>query len=80
MLLRHPWLADLLKPPAILESDEGAEELPATSTGAAFSLNGGDEDVARWVREALERRAKGTTRNKDKPALHAAPLDASAQR
>ena len=73
MLIRHPWLAPLLKPPTISEEDEedvdvddSAEPLPPTA----------DKEVAEWVIGALERRRNGTMGKKLKPALHTAPLDA----
>ena len=87
MLLRHAWLADVLKPPpGILESgaegDKGAEQAPApTSEGnyTGSSPDTADDEVARWVRDAIDWRKKGIIGKKDKPALHAAPLDARAQ-
>ena len=80
MLLRHPWLAELLSPPTTV--DAGKEP---GSTSASAEPNGdsvpstADEEVASWVAEALERRRNGTMGKKDQPALHAAPLDARAQ-
>lgn len=35
-----------------------------------------DKAVAEWVTNALERKHKGTNESKEKPALHAVPLDA----
>ena len=73
MLLRHAWLAPLMKPPTITEDEEletgdtlGGEPLPETA----------DKEVGDWVKEALERRAAGKLFKSEKPALHAAPLDA----
>ena len=84
MLLRHPWFSELLKPSTIHEADEEATSSSADadadadygpSTSSAFLA---DEDVARWVCDALEKRSKGGLGKRDKPALHAAPLDARA--
>lgn len=74
LLLRHPWLAPLLKPPTISEEDEEAAEEAAEneSTGAPVL----DKEVADWVVSAMERRRNGKMGKKAKPALHAAPLDA----
>lgn len=77
MLLRHPWLAPLLKPPTISEEDEDASNVDNEA-----SSDGGskppvlDQEIADWVRGAMERRRNGTMGKKSKPALHAAPLDA----
>lgn len=71
MLLRHAWLAPLLKPPTICEADE--EE----ASEAELSIPGVlDREVADWVVDAMERRRNGSMGKKAKPALHAAPLDA----
>ena len=74
MLLRHPWLAPLLKPPTISEEDEEADEEAPIDESAALSVL--DDEVAKWVNEAMERKRNGTMGKKAKPALHAAPLDA----
>ncbi|OBT85818.1 STE/STE7 protein kinase [Pseudogymnoascus sp. 03VT05] len=84
MLLQHPWLAGLSKPDAISEEedeDEMAEEGSAAD-GPAASTNGTDsadpaydDEVAQWVKTALERKASGLMGSSAKPALHAAPLD-----
>ena len=76
MLLRHPWLTPLLKPPTIAEEDEDA-------TGGAgvhdvSRPNTFDEEVSRWVNNALERKRNGKMGKKVRPALHAAPLDATS--
>ncbi|KAI4255284.1 MAG: hypothetical protein LQ352_002657 [Teloschistes flavicans] len=77
MLLRHPWLAPLLKPPTISEEDEDAPPAEGESAGGGSSdplvL---DKEIAGWVRNAMEKRKNGTMGKKSKPALHAAPLDA----
>ena len=75
LLLRHGWLAPLLKPPTISEDDEEA----AAEEGANTSAAGPpvvDKEVADWVVDAMERRRSGTMGKKAKPALHTAPLDA----
>ena len=75
MLLRHPWLAPLLKPPTISEEDEEtAEEADAEEKGTGPAVL--DKEVADWVVNAMERRRSGKMGKKAKPALHAAPLDA----
>lgn len=72
-LLAHPWLASLSKPEIIAEEDEDedaeAEGLDLQSSGTE------DEEVAEWVRNALERKKNGLMGEAQKPALHAAPLD-----
>ena len=75
MLLRHPWLAPLLKPPTISEEDEeAAEEADVDEKGMGSAVL--DKEVADWVVKAMERRRSGKMGKKAKPALHAAPLDA----
>ncbi|KAL8865748.1 MAG: hypothetical protein Q9198_009178 [Flavoplaca austrocitrina] len=77
MLLRHAWLAPLLKPPTISEEDEDGPEVDNEAPS-----NGGskppvlDQEVADWVLAAMERRRNGTMGKKSKPALHAVSLDA----
>jgi mitogen-activated protein kinase kinase len=77
MLIRHGWLAPLMKPPTINEEEEEeaaaeaghdtmAEQLPETA----------DKEVANWVKAAIERKISGKMAKSEKPALHAAPLDA----
>lgn len=74
MLLQHGWLAELSKPQTISEEDEDAEI--EDTTGGHFGKSGTeDEEVANWVKNALERKKKGLTVEAKKPALHAAPLD-----
>ncbi|KAL8642469.1 MAG: hypothetical protein Q9228_000857 [Teloschistes exilis] len=77
MLLRHPWLTPLLKPPTISEDDEDAPLAEGESAGESPSdppiL---DKEIADWVKLAMEKRRNGTTGKNSKPALHAAPLDA----
>lgn len=77
MLLRHPWLTPLLKPPTISEEDEdapGADSDPGGDSRSGPPVL--DQEVADWVRCAMEKRKNGTMGKKLKPALHAAPLDA----
>ncbi len=79
MLLRHAWLAPLLKPPTISEDDE-SEEAAEAGISSAF-INGSapdtaDREVANWVKGALEKKAAGKLASHKKPALHEAPLDA----
>ena len=73
MLLRHGWLAPLLKPPPILEEDEGRSATDETKSDVPTTA---DKEVAQWVCEALERRRSGKMGQKSQPALHAAPLAA----
>jgi len=74
MLLRHAWLAPLLKPPAITEADEDQANEVADVTSATEGVV--DIEVANWVVDAMETRRNGSMGKKSKPALHAAPLDA----
>ncbi|KAL8899405.1 MAG: hypothetical protein Q9207_006218 [Kuettlingeria erythrocarpa] len=77
MLLRHPWLAPLLKPPTITEEDEDTAAVDGAPSSDSPSGPGVlDREIADWVRGAMERRRNGTMGKKSKPALHAAPLDA----
>jgi len=74
MLLRHAWLSPLMKPPTISEEDEDAEVFPTGSDpGIAVTA---DKEVSDWVIGSMERRRAGAMGKKQKPALHAAPLDA----
>jgi len=86
MLLQHAWLAPLAKPETITEEDEeeaevaAAEESPNTN-GADLSPQAvqpvADREVADWVISVIERRRQGKLgKGAQKPALHAAPLDA----
>lgn len=77
MLLRHPWLADLGQPPTISEEEESESEEPVSTP----STGKGDKEVRDWVLGAIERRKSrlasgGKGPESEKPALHAAPLDA----
>ena len=72
MLLQHGWLAPLSKPTTITEEDEDAEEGGSDHVGKSGTE---DEEVAAWVKNALERKKSGLMGESTKPALHAAPLD-----
>ena len=72
MLLRHAWLAPLMKPATISEEDEEAAEEEIIEEAATPGVI--DREVAQWVTAAMERKRNGTMGNKAKPALHAAPL------
>lgn len=79
MLTRHAWLAPLLKPPTISEDEEAEAAAEAGGDLASISDQSsfeGDREVAEWVTEALERKRSGKMAISEKPALHAAPLDA----
>lgn len=80
MLLRHAWLAPLLKMPEISE-DEEAEA--AAEAGNALPNEPGsetaDKEVADWVKDAIERKLAGKMKLEKKPALHEAPLDQMAR-
>lgn len=78
-LLRHSWLTALTKPPTISE-DEEAEKLAEAGAALDGDLEPlpytADKEVANWVKESLERKKAGKLVINEKPALHAAPLDA----
>jgi mitogen-activated protein kinase kinase len=92
MLLQHAWLAPLVKPQTIAEEEEdddaSAEATPNDDSDSPESVNSKislgaklppviDQEVADWVLEALENRRRGKLgKGAQKPALHAAPLDA----
>ncbi|PVH97086.1 kinase-like protein [Periconia macrospinosa] len=87
MLLQHAWLAPLVKPETITEEDEeDVEAVKAAPSGADGASPKGspqpieavvDEEVAEWVNSVLEKKRNGTLgKAAQKPALHAAPLDA----
>jgi mitogen-activated protein kinase kinase len=88
MLLQHAWLAPLAKPDTITEEEE--EEVEAAEEATADQAAGDkgpdqpievveDQEVADWVKAALEKRRSGKMKGVEKPALHAAPLDAGVQ-
>jgi mitogen-activated protein kinase kinase len=91
MLLTHPWLTSLTKPAAIMEEDEDEEHtadapaiVPVEHSSASedespvpqLPENVVDEEVAIWVIQAIAKRKAGKLGKSEKPALHAAPLDA----
>lgn len=86
MLLQHAWLAPLAKPETITEEDEEEAEATADVTGGEAAGDKGspqpiepvhDKEVADWVKDAIDKRKKGLLgKGAQKPALHAAPLDA----
>ena len=76
VLLRHAWLAPLLKMPEISEDEEA--EAAAEAGNALPSQPGAetaDKEVADWVQSAIERKLAGKMKFEKKPALHEAPLD-----
>jgi len=74
MLLSHAWISDLAKPTTIteVEDEDTSDETPHMARY--------DKEVADWVIEALDKRntriREGGKADPDKPALHAARLDA----
>ena len=73
MLLRHPWLSTLMKPPTITEEDEGSAE--GNSGQASALLDAADQEVSEWVSKSIEQRRKKLPKEAHKPpALHSAPL------
>ena len=73
MLLQHGWLAPLSKPATISEDDEDLEDGMANLNVGRSGTE--DDEVAAWVKNALEHKKDGLMGEKAKPALHAAPLD-----
>ncbi|KAF1950077.1 kinase-like protein [Byssothecium circinans] len=86
MLLQHAWLAPLIKPETITEEDEEEAEAEAVASPEVGASPKGspqpieavvDDEVADWVKLILEKKKNGTLgKAAQKPALHAAPLDA----
>lgn len=85
MLLQHAWLAPLAKPETITEEEEDEVVAAIDAEGGEAAGDKGtpeavemvfDQEVADWVKGAIEKRKKGTMKKAEKPALHAAPLDA----
>lgn len=92
MLLQHAWLAPLSKIETISEEDEEAGPAESGEDGAPEDgdverVVGGDHDgeayidkeVGLWCQQAIERRRLGKLGKHAKPALHAAPLDATGR-
>lgn len=75
MLLRHAWLAELLKPPT---QEEAEARIIGASGAEADMLLTADQEVADWAMAAIEKRRSGAMSKKAKPALHAVSLDAVA--
>ncbi|KAL1962152.1 hypothetical protein VTN77DRAFT_556 [Rasamsonia byssochlamydoides] len=78
-LLRHPWLAPLMKPPTEANGDQS--KVPSAGKSAEPSTHPPqseteDAEVAAWVKDALERRRHGLLGDPQKPALHTVALDA----
>lgn len=78
MLLRHPWLAPLMRPPTEADAARSADasqasEVPAPHETPSFLTE--DKEVAEWVKKQLERRKAGHLQDATKPALHAVALD-----
>lgn len=83
MLLRHGWVAPLMKPPTISEDEEaekaaeaGSDLDPSIASALPDIPSTEDKEVAEWVRNALEKKRQGKMKEAKKPALHEAPLDA----
>lgn len=68
-----------MKPPTISEDAEAEKAAEAGGDAGAdiepLPLTA-DKEVANWVHEAMERKRAGKMAVSEKPALHAAPLDA----
>ena len=61
------------------EEDEAIETSatsPSKSSHLPHQIETADKVVAEWVVDALERRRRGSTGSKERPALHAVALDA----
>jgi mitogen-activated protein kinase kinase len=71
-LLQHGWLASL----ATAEINESKTVDGMFTSACIDKYATGDVEVGEWVKSALESRKSGTMKSKEKPALHAAPLDA----
>ncbi|CRG89472.1 mitogen-activated protein kinase kinase [Talaromyces islandicus] len=72
-LLRHPWLTSLMVPPTATDGDT---DVPEEASSQLSPDATDDAEVAAWVTDALERRLGGASSSDERPALHAAPLDA----
>ena len=66
-----------MKPPTINEDEEAEAAAEAGHDTTAEPLpETADKEVADWVQDAIERKLSGKMAKSEKPALHAAPLDA----
>ena len=66
-----------MKPPTINEDEEAEAAAEAGHDTTAEPLpETADKEVADWVKAAIERKLSGKMAKSEKPALHAAPLDA----
>ena len=74
MLLRQPWLTELLRPPPAAEAPVDSPSV----TSESDMPDTADPEVAAWAVDALEKRKSGAMGKREKPALHAAPLNAVA--
>lgn len=75
VLLRHPWLAPLMRPPSEVEGEMAPQpENPAPGEHPSSYMTE-DKEVADWVHLQLERHEKGRLRKSNKPALHSVALD-----
>lgn len=75
MLLQHGWLAPLSKPDTSSGGDEEGDEEDGEEDGIGSGSAKEDEEVAKWVQDAIQQKKEGTMGDSAKPALHAAPLD-----
>ncbi|TLD11678.1 hypothetical protein PspLS_11803 [Pyricularia sp. CBS 133598] len=80
MLLAHPWLRSLAQPETITEEAEDTDDLEAAAQKLSLGSGpiGADDEVAQWVKSALDRKRRGDAQSPDKPALHAAPFDSAS--
>ncbi|POS81316.1 MAP kinase kinase PBS2 [Diaporthe helianthi] len=82
MLLLHPWIKSLGKPETIAEEAEAESEATdndladAAAKKLSIKEGSGDDEVALWAQEAMERKKHGLQpTSAERPALHAAPFD-----
>ncbi|CEO59188.1 Putative MAP kinase kinase PBS2 (Fragment) [Penicillium brasilianum] len=75
MLLRHPWLAPLMRPPTEADAESASQPSEAAAPRETPSFLTEDKEVAEWVQNQLERRQNGLSHDAKKPALHAVALD-----
>ncbi|KAJ5091305.1 hypothetical protein NUU61_006175 [Penicillium alfredii] len=76
MLLRHPWLVPLMRPPSQPENEMTPQpsETPAPGEHSPYAMTE-DKEVADWVHKQQELRKQGLLHDAEKPALHAVALD-----